>query len=80
MKPIKAKYHMWGSDGLSLNFVTKEEKEEFDAELEQLYIRHYMKLRARYGKWAANQDGYIPLDAPMNQFDMTRMERYFSDE
>lgn len=65
----RAKYYINSSDGLSLSFVTKEEKEEHRQAKELLTVQTYAKLRAKYGVWDPEQDKYVPEDSNYLQWD-----------
>lgn len=76
-----ANYHIFSSNGLSLNFVTKEEREEYMQASELFEVQIYAKLRVKYGVWDPEQNKYIPETEDYTQYDGNPpiMEQLYQD-
>lgn len=67
-----------GSDGTSLHFENREESAAYEADIEEVVMRHYHKLRAKYGIWASTQNKYVTSPEMLHEYDSRIMERRYA--
>ena len=64
----------------SLHFPDPDLYLEFCRAERALHIEFYKKIRAKYGIWAGNQDGFVQRRSDMNEYDSLKMELLAGDE
>jgi hypothetical protein len=70
MRHLRPKYMIISSQkGMSLNFVTDEEHEEYEKEALALARKWQRKIRDKYGLWASNQGKFVSSLSELNEWD-----------
>jgi hypothetical protein len=70
MRHLRPKHMIISSQkGMSLNFVTDEEYEEYERETLLLARKWQRKIRDKYGFWASNQGKFVSSLSELNEWD-----------